>query len=267
MIQFILILLVCSCIGLYANPNDLENDRPKIHNEKRYEDLLGDPFNKRFLSIMLDPRSYDGPNSGFTVINLDEITWCREQGIKAFPILLEVLKREPSPNAGDHGEIRHSVVFKEHVLYYIKAFPEGDTRPFLEEVRRQLPLWSERQIPDPAAHTFIRQALDLLAREGDQSDIPLIESFLSDVDRNNKHNAQTSLTKLKERLSKESENKTRSSDRIIGNRNPTAESFTDEAKKNHFAKNNKFTNQNVILTLAIIIMLMIIASMVIKKIK
>lgn len=211
MIQFILILLVCSCIGLDASPDDLDDYRPKIHNEKRYEDLLVDPFNKRLLSIILDPRSYDGPNSGFTMINHNEIVWCREQGVKAFPMLLEVLKREPTPNAGDHGKIWRSVDFKEHVLCFIKIFPGGDTKPFVEEVRRQLPQWSERQIPNHDAHTaFIREALDLLAREGDKSDIPLIESFLNDVNQMNKHSAQTSLTKIKKRLASGSEGESRS---------------------------------------------------------
>jgi hypothetical protein len=201
MIQFILILLVCSCIGLDASPDDLDDYRPKIHNEKRYEDLLVDPFNKRLLSIILDPRSYDGPNSGFTMINHNEIVWCREQGVKAFPMLLEVLKREPTPNAGDHGKIWRSVDFKEHVLCFIKIFPGGDTKPFVEEVRRQLPQWSERQIPNHDAHTaFIREALDLLAREGDESDIPLMELFLNDANRNNRHYAQISLTKIKKRF-------------------------------------------------------------------
>lgn len=209
MTKFILVALVCICVRLEAQHGEEESIRPQIHNEKRYEDLLGDPFTKRFLSIMLDPRSYGGP-SGYAVLNNNEFIWCREQGADAFPILLEVLKREPNPGKEDSGEIWNSLIYKRAVLNWVRDFPEGDPQPFVEEVRRQLPVWTERQIANHDTHTgFIREALDLLAREGDESDIPLIESFLEDVNRNNKHNAQMSLTKLKERLASEPERKSR----------------------------------------------------------
>lgn len=200
MIRFILILLVFSCISLVADPSGTERFRPKIHDEKRYEDLLQDPFNKRFLSIMLDPRSFHGPST-FSVLNRDEIAWCREQGVKGYPMMLEILRREPIPKVEDSGEIWQSLIFTESVLICIRNFPEGDTRPFIKEVRRQLPEWSKRQIASHDTHTgFIREALDLLAREGDESDIPMIELFLNDANRNNRHYAQTSLTKIKKRL-------------------------------------------------------------------
>ena len=120
--------------------------------------------------------------------------------------MLEVLKREPTPNVGDSGKIWDSLIFTEAVLIWIRHFPEGDTLPFIGEVRRQLPKWLEHQIANHDTHTgFIREALDLLAREGDESDIPLIESFLNDVNQMNKHSAQTSLTKIKKRLASGSE--------------------------------------------------------------
>ena len=201
--RFILTLFACSSILLEANPGDLEELRPKIHDEKRYEDLLDDPFNKRFLSVMLDIRSYAG-DGGYAVYNLHEFAWCREQGVKALPLMLEVLKREPTPNVGDSGEIWFSLRYKSAALIWTRDFPTGDSQPFLEEVRRQLPGWLERQIANNDSHTgFIRDALELLEREGDESDIPLLESFLNDVNGMNKESAQKSLTKLNERLASE----------------------------------------------------------------
>jgi hypothetical protein len=200
MIRFILILLVFSCISLVADPSGTERFRPKIHDEKRYEDLLQDPFNKRFLSVMLDIRSYAG-DGGYAVHNLDEFKWCREQGVKALPLMLEVLKREPTPNVGDSGEIWFSLRFKSAALIWIRDFPAGDAQPFLEEVRRQLPAWLERQIANHDSHTgFICDALELLAREGDATDIPLMESFLNDANPTNKYNAQKNLITIKKRL-------------------------------------------------------------------
>lgn len=208
MIRYILTFFSFFCIKLQSS--SIEDDyRPQINNEQRYQDLLGDPFNKRFLSSALDIRSYAG-DGGYAVYNLNEFAWAREQGVKALPLMLEVLKREPTPNVGDSGEIWFSLRFKSAALLWIRDFPTGDSQPFLEEVRRQLPWWLERQIAKNDSHTgFIRDALELLAREGDASDIPLIESFLDDVNGMNKESAQKNLTKINERLATESAVKSR----------------------------------------------------------
>lgn len=173
---------------------------------------------------------------GYAVYNLDEFKWCREQGVKALPLMLEVLKREPTPNAGDSGEIWFSLRFKSAALLWIRDFPAGDAQPFLEEVRRQLPVWLERQIANNDSHTgFICDALELLAREGDATDLPLIESFLNDANPTNKFNAQKNLTKLKDRLAKESENHIRSSNRNTSQRNSPDGSFTGDVEENEIA--------------------------------
>jgi len=198
----IIIILLLSCLVLAAHH---DNDTQHRVNEARYKDLLEDPFNKRFISIFFHP----GANHGgyiFTDEEKKEITWSQNQEIKAFPVLLEILKREPNPNKDDSGDIWNSLVFKKSVLTWVRVFSEGDSRPFVEEIRRQLPEWLDRQIVIHDSHTgFIRAALDLLAREGDESDITLIESFLEDANSNNKHNAKKSLKKLKDRLAKEKE--------------------------------------------------------------
>lgn len=266
MIRYILILFACSCIVLEANPSDLERFKPQINNEQRYQDLLGDPFNKRFLSVTLDIRSYAGDGT-YAVLNLDEFKWCREQGVKALPLMLEVLKREPTPDAGDSGEIWFSLRFKSAALLWIRDFPAGDAQPFLEEVRRQLPAWLERQIANNDSHTgFICDALELLAREGDATDIPLIESFLNDANPTNKFNAQKNLTKLKDRLAKESENQKRSSNRNTSQRNSPNGSFTGDVEENEIAGEKKFSMQNVILSFLLFGILIVLARML-KKYK
>lgn len=264
MIRYILIFFACCCVGLQAD--SVEDDyRPQINNEKRYQDLLDDPFNKRFLSSALDIRSYAG-DGGYAVYNRDEFVWCREQGVKALPLMLEILKREPTPNIGDSREVWRSLRFKSAALLWLRDFPSRDSKPFLEEVRRQLPEWLERQIANNDSHTgFIRDALELLAREGDASDIPLIESFLNDANRTNKYSAQENLTKLKERLTTDSENKTRSSNRSNSQQNSQADSFIRNVDKNEIAGEKKFRTKQVILASLIFGILILLARMIKQK--
>jgi hypothetical protein len=247
MIRYILLFFACLCIELQADT--IEDDyRPKINNEQRYQDLLDDPFNKRFLSVMLDIRSYAG-DGGYAVNNLDEFAWCREQGVKALPLMLEVLKREPTPNVGDSGEIWFSLRFKSAALLWIRDFPAGDSQPFLKEVRRQLPEWLERQFAENDSHTgFICDALELLAREGDASDILLIESFLNDANPTNKYNAQKNLAKLKERLAKEPVDKTGSSNKTNSQKNYADDASVGNLDKDELAGEKKSHFQKVVST-------------------
>lgn len=193
----IAMVLLLSCLSLSGHPEEVAN---YIIDEDRYEDLLDNSFNRRFLTIFFHP----GANHGgyiYTESEKNEIKWAQKEGEKAFPLLLEVFKREPIPGDGASPEQWRGVTIRQNILYWLKDFPGGDPQPFVEEIRHQLPEWSERQIANHDTHTgFIREALDLLARKGDAADIPLIEAFLHDVNRNNKHSAESSLIKLKERL-------------------------------------------------------------------
>ena len=193
-----LAFLVCPSILVGDHEESVVSEQDK----KRYEDLNDDDSDKRFLKVFLDP-GY-GHAKQRVPEQWVEIDWARAQGEDAFPVLLEVLKRESNDDLNLRPHPWIGVERKMHVLNWVESHPDGDPKPFLEEVRRQLPEWSERQIADHDTHTgFIREALNLLAREGDESDIPLIESFLGDVNRNNKHNAEKSLIRLKERLALE----------------------------------------------------------------
>jgi len=172
-------------------------------NKQRYEDLWNDEHNVKFLKVFLDP-GY-GHAKQRSPEEWEKINWVREQGDKAFPILLEMLRREPNDDLKMLPHPWIGVERKMHVLSWVLRHPNGDQMPFVDEVRRQLPEWAERQIANHDTHTgFIREALKLLARVGDESDVPLIESFLDDVNRNNKHYAERSLASLKERLARES---------------------------------------------------------------
>lgn len=182
--------------------------------ESLYADLLNDPFKKRFLEIFYHP----GINHGGYIFSNDEkeeIEWSEKQGTKAFPVLLEILKREPNPVDNSDSEGWSSLQKKKHVLYWVEAFPEGDAEPFVEEVRRQLPILNEIKIGTHDSHTgFIGESLNLLARRGKNSDVTLIESFLDDVNRNNRLHAVRSLEKLKNRLNqtqRDKRNQTKSS--------------------------------------------------------
>ena len=79
--------------------------------------------------------------------------WSREQGVKAFPVLLEVFTREPTQQEDASANEWGGVKIKQNILYWVKDFPDGDSQPFVEEVRRQLPEWSDRQIANHTIHT------------------------------------------------------------------------------------------------------------------
>jgi hypothetical protein len=178
--------------------------------KKLYGDLLQDKQNERFLKIFFF--TAHGDIISLSDYQWGELDWANAQKEIAFPVLLEVLKREKSIDYSDQGDICTGIIRKQALLGFVKKNPQGDPQAFLNEVRRQLPEWNlpEWQFAKHDMHTgFIREALDLLAREGDASDIPLIESFLDDVNGMNKESAQKNLTKLNERLAAEAADKSR----------------------------------------------------------
>lgn len=196
-ILYSLVLFVSLTVTLPAHH---EVGKASHFDESLYADLLNDPFKKRFLEIFHHP----GINHGgyiFSENEKEEVEWSEEQGVKAFPVLLEILKREPNPSGNSDLKGWNSLQKKKHVLNWIKVFPEGDTQPFVEEVRGQLKALNAIQIATHDSHTgFIGASLNLLAREGDSSDVALIESFLDDVNRNNRLHAVRTLEKIKRRL-------------------------------------------------------------------
>ena len=215
--------LSASLFGHHAEFSEIERHL------KPYADLLDENENEKFLRVFLDPQVFHG-GAVFSPERQAEITWAKNQQEEIFPILLEILKREANgTEKNDH--FWYGVERKMHLLYWVLKRPDGDPQPFVEEIRRQLPEWSDRQIANHDTHTgFIREALDLLAREGDESDIPLIESFLEDVNGNNKHNAEKSLTKLKDRLAVEPKHSPR---------NPREKSLRDRENQEGILRTNQ----------------------------
>lgn len=182
----------------------LEDDK------KIYGELLHDQEKERFLKVFLN--TAHGDLISLTDDQWAELDWANAQKELAFPVLLEVLKREKDIDYTARAGPWKGIIRKEALLGFVKKNPQGDPKAFLQEVRQQLPQWtlSERKFANHDMHTgFIRAALELLAREGDESDIPLIESFLNDVNGNNKESAQKNLTKLNERLAAEAAEKSR----------------------------------------------------------
>lgn len=96
----------------------------------KYGDLLEDPHAVRLLEIFLDPAVLHPPAS-LTPEYEASVTWLNRQQGRAFPVLLEVFKRET-------GETHQSVNTKAAILGYFQT-RTGDRSGILVEIRKQLP--------------------------------------------------------------------------------------------------------------------------------
>jgi len=168
---------------------------------ERYTDFWGDKNSQRFLRVMLDVgygHAMQRPQEDW-----EDMDWAWEQKEKAFPLLLEILRREPNENKTAPELEWTNISRKGYAIEYVLSHPEGDLKPFVKEARKQLPYWLERKVTSGMNSIFIGEALELLSTKGDASDIPLIEGFLEDPNRNNRSYARKNLAVLKERLAKE----------------------------------------------------------------
>ncbi len=199
-----LLLLLCT-VG-----RAIAEDAPRvIIDEKRYADLLDKPYYSRILRVVFH-RGY-GHAVRLTEEEQADRRWFDEQGAKAFPVLLEVIKREPSPvDSPSSPEAWHGMARSRLILSWTNHFPEGEFQPLVEEVRRQVarlkgfrsPLWGHLQ--------YLEEAFEFLAIRGDESDIPLMEKFLDDEAVGNRDSARGGIAKLKIRLEAEKAKQTSS---------------------------------------------------------
>jgi hypothetical protein len=174
-----------------------------IIDETRYADLLEDPYSRRILGVIFHVENGVGAYR-FTEDEQADRRWFDERGAKAFPVLLEVQKREPSPvDSPKSPEAWHGMIRTRRILGWISHFPEGEFQPFVEEVRRQMLLVKELPNRDYIQSHFLREVFNLLAQKGDESDIPRMEKFLDDEDVGNRDNARASIAKLRARLDAE----------------------------------------------------------------
>lgn len=183
---------------------DVAEELPRvIVDEQRYSDLMEDPYARRILGVIFHVGNGAGAYQ-FTEEERADRRWFDEQGPKAFPVLLEVLKREPSPvDAPKSIEAWQGMIRTRQILGWISHFPDGEFQPFVEEVRRQMRLVKGLSNQDYIQSHFLREVFELLAREGDASDIAHMEEYLHDEDVGNRDNARASIAKLKARLEAE----------------------------------------------------------------
>ena len=196
--------IFCSIFFLVSVAASISQEPSRIMIDKeRYGDLLENPYARRILGVIFHV-GYGHGAYRFTEEEYTEMRWFDEQGPKAFPVLLEVLKREPTPVAEPNSITAwHALSRSRLILGWISHFPEGDFWPFVEVVRVQILRLKGLQNKDYLQSNFFREAFDLLAREGDESDILLMEQFLDDEDVGNRDNSRASIAKLKARLAAE----------------------------------------------------------------
>jgi hypothetical protein len=213
-----LIFMVCLC-GTHAAIGELYiRDDGYAEDRERYADLLVDPYAARFLDRFLDPSDCHGAAAKPDREEVENSIWYSKQGEKSFPLLLEVLKREE----GNLGAVRI-----DKALARVMSYP-GNKTAFVKEVRRKLPQWKNEGYEPKQYNNMVTMSFRLLAEEGDESDIALIESMLDtdhahpiyqkQIDRNVKQ--------LKERLAKTKERPgKRNIDEVIS---PSGESAPDK---------------------------------------
>ena len=180
-------------------------DPPRVRiDQQRYADLLEDPYARRILGVIFHVGRGDG-NYRFTLEEEADKKWFDAEGTKTFPVLLEVLKREPSPldsPAPPYAWL--GVQMQRDILGLVKRSPEGDLQPFVEETRRQIARWIG--FPSTGKHTLVQllsEGFDLLAQEGDESDIALIGQFVEDGNPGTREIALGNIKLLKARFEAE----------------------------------------------------------------
>lgn len=161
----------------------------------KYADLLEDPDATRLLEIFLDPAVGHSPTS-LTPEYEATVAWLNQQQGKAFPVLLEIFKRET-------GETHQSVKTKAAILGYFET-RTGDRSGILVEIRKQLPAWHRREDPASQLDAFFNGCFRLLAAYGGEEDIALLESFADARSAGARSLAiEVALPKLKKRLERE----------------------------------------------------------------
>ena len=196
------ISIITLFLGLITAASPAEPSRVPI-DEQRYVDLLEDPYARRILSVIFHVGNGAGAYQ-FTEDERVDRRWFDEQGPKAFPVLLEVLKREPSPVESPKSiDAWHGMIRTREILGWISHFPDGEFQPFVEEVRRQMRLVKGLPNQDYIQSHFLREVFELLARKGDATDIASMEEYLHDEDVGNRDNARASMAKLRARLDAE----------------------------------------------------------------
>ena len=200
MIKYFIFLI---SLGLFSVASSAESPRVRI-DEQRYADLLEDPYARRILGVIFQVGRGDG-NYRFTPEEQADNEWFTAQGAKAFPVLLEVFKREPSPldtPAPPYAWL--GVQMQRDILGLVKRPPEGDLQPFVEETRRQITRWIG--FPSSGKHTlvqFLSEGFELLAMKGDASDVALMEKFTDDGNPGTREIALGNIRLLKARLEAE----------------------------------------------------------------
>lgn len=161
----------------------------------KYADLLEDPDATRLLEIFLDPAVGHSPTS-LTPEYEATMAWLNQQQGKAFPVLLEIFKREA-------GDTHQSVRTKAAVLGYFQT-RTGDKSGILVEIRKQLPAWHQREDPASQLDAFFSMSFRLLADYGGDEDIDLLESFADASSPGARSLAiEVALPRLKKRLERE----------------------------------------------------------------
>lgn len=163
------LIFMVSLLGTFAAIGELyERDDGYSEDQERYADLLVDPYAARFLDRFLDPSDCHGATAKPDKEEVENSIWYSQQGEKSFPLLLEVLRREE----GNFGAVRI-----EKALARVMRYP-GDKTAFVEEARRRLPHWKNEGFEPKQYNNMVTMSFRLLAEEGDESDIALIESML-----------------------------------------------------------------------------------------
>ncbi len=197
----ILALVLLLCVVAQA----LAEDPPRVViDQQRYADLLQKQYDRRILGVIFHVGRGHGAYR-YTEEEYAEMRWFHEQGPKAFPVLLEVIKREPSPLDSPTEPLAwHGVQTRRDILGWVKQFPSGDLEPFLKEIRLQIGKWSE--FPSKGEHTlaqFLSEGFDLLADHGNESDVALMEQFSENENPGIREIAMGNIKILKARLEAE----------------------------------------------------------------
>ena len=100
-----------------------------------YGDLMEDPDAARFLAVLLHVKTPSGIRP--TDEELAEVDWVQNQESRAYPLIVEILKRE---NDFVYGLPRKS----DALAYVIGSDRGGDKSVVLEEMRKQLPAWNKK---------------------------------------------------------------------------------------------------------------------------
>ncbi len=166
-----ILIIALTVIGYHAamgKPYERTDGLAK--DSERYADLLSDPYSARFLDIFLDP-SYNHNSGSIRRPTEEEMAigrWFREQGEKSFPILLEVIRRE-------QGNLGADRIY--NALNWIGDH-RGDKTAILTEVRGRLPHWKDSGFNHNMYSRLVSASFRLLAAEGDESDLALMQSLL-----------------------------------------------------------------------------------------